>query len=308
MRNAFAKKIEELAGQDERVVLLMGDIGNRMFNSYRDKYPSRFFNAGVAEANMVTMAAGMAAEGLRPFCYTIAPFLTSRAYEQIKVDLGYHHLPVVLVGTGAGLSYASLGATHHSLEDIGILRTVPGLNIFCPGDSLELEAILPMTLDLASPSYLRIGKKGEPAVHSSVPSMEIGKNLLVQEGEEVCLLSTGNLLPVAVDVAGTLEKEGHSVRVESLPTLVPLDRDGILRVLKDFPVVATMEEHGRNGGLGEAVSSLFAAEGNLRAKLLRFDAGDAFLHKTCNQAQAREYLGLTTQNMVATISPHLNSR
>ena len=118
MRNAFAKQIEELAEQDSRVVLLMGDIGNRLFNSFRDRFPDRFYNAGVAEANMVTMAAGMAAEGLRPYCYTIAPFVTARCYEQIKVDLGYHHQPVVLVGTGAGLSYAPLGATHHSLEDI----------------------------------------------------------------------------------------------------------------------------------------------------------------------------------------------
>ena len=159
MRNAFAKQIEILAENDPRVVLLMGDIGNRMFNQFQAKFPNRFFNAGIAEANMITMAAGMAAEGLRPYCYTIAPFVTSRAYEQIKLDLGYHHLPVVLIGTGAGLSYASLGATHHSLEDVGIMRTVPGIQILSPGDSLELEALLDMSLSFSNPSYIRIGKK-----------------------------------------------------------------------------------------------------------------------------------------------------
>jgi transketolase len=143
--------------------------------NFRKDFPTRFFNAGIAEANMITMAAGMASEGLRPYCYTIAPFVTSRAYEQIKLDLGYHHLPVVLIGTGAGLSYASLGATHHSLEDVGIMRTIPGMQILSPGDSLELESLLDLSLSFTNPSYIRIGKKGEPTIHSEKPDLQLGK-------------------------------------------------------------------------------------------------------------------------------------
>ena len=130
MRNAFASEITALAGQHDRLVLCMGDIGNRLFDEFKAKYPTRFYNCGVAEANMVSLAAGMAMCGLRPIYYTITPFLTYRCMEQIRVDVCYHHQPVILVGTGAGLSYASLGATHHSLEDIGMLRLLPSLKPF----------------------------------------------------------------------------------------------------------------------------------------------------------------------------------
>ena len=125
MRNKFAEYITELASRDERIVVLSGDIGNRLFDKFKNTYPDRFFNCGVAEANMVSLAAGLAIDGLRPFLYTITPFLTSRCYEQIKIDLCYHDLPVTLVGTGSGLSYAELGPTHHSLEDVAILRALP---------------------------------------------------------------------------------------------------------------------------------------------------------------------------------------
>src|SRR5258708_2932501 len=134
MRNAFAAVITELAEQDKRVVLLSGDIGNRLFDKFKSKFPDRFFNCGVAEANMTGMAAGMALCGLRPFTYTITPFATTRAMEQIRVDVCYHNVPVTIVGTGSGLSYASLGPTHHSLEDVGMLRTLANLTIICPAD------------------------------------------------------------------------------------------------------------------------------------------------------------------------------
>ena len=156
MRNAFADEITKLAAVDERVVLLMGDIGNRLFDKFRSAYPGRFYNCGVAEGNMVSMAAGLASCGLRPFCYTIAPFVTYRVMEQIRLDLCYHRQPVVVVGTGAGLSYASLGATHHSLEDMGMLRILPHMKVTCPGDAMELRAILRAALQQDDPVYMRI--------------------------------------------------------------------------------------------------------------------------------------------------------
>ena len=137
MRNAFAAAITDLAATDERIVLLSGDIGNRLFDKYRDRCPDRFYNCGVAEANMTGMAAGLALSGLRPFTYTITPFATTRVIEQIRVDICYHDVPVVIVGTGSGLSYASLGPTHHSCEDVGILRCFPNLTVLCPADSAD---------------------------------------------------------------------------------------------------------------------------------------------------------------------------
>ena len=138
MRNAFAAAITALAVKDERIVLLSGDIGNRLFDKYRERCPSRFYNCGVAEANMTGMAAGLALSGLRPFTYTITPFATTRVIEQIRIDICYHEVPVVIIGTGSGLSYASLGPTHHSCEDVGILRCFPNLTILCPADAMEV--------------------------------------------------------------------------------------------------------------------------------------------------------------------------
>src|SRR5271169_480335 len=174
MRNAFAHELTLAAAEDKRVVLLSGDIGNNMFNDYIDRCPDRFYNCGVAEANMVGVAAGLALNGLRPFCYTITPFVTYRCLEQIRVDVCYHHVPVVIVGTGSGLSYASLGATHHSCEEMGMLRLLPGLAVLAPADEMEVRAALKAVLNYAHPVYIRIGKKGEPIVHKTEPEFIIG--------------------------------------------------------------------------------------------------------------------------------------
>ena len=163
MRNAFAKYITALAQEDERVVLLSGDIGNRLFDDFKAKCPGRFFNCGVAEAKLVGMAAGMALSGLRPVCYTITPFLTYRCMEQIRIDVCYHHVPVIIVGTGAGLSYASLGATHHSCEEMGMLRLLPGMTVIAPADDAEVRGALKAVMQSPDPAYIRIGKKANRA-------------------------------------------------------------------------------------------------------------------------------------------------
>jgi transketolase len=160
MRNAFADEITELAAIDKRVVLLSGDIGNKLFDNFKKIDKNRFYNCGVAEANMMGVAAGMALSGLRPIIYTITPFTTTRCFEQIRVDVCYHRAPVIIVGTGSGLSYAELGPTHHSLEDMAILRTLPGMCVLAPCDVFELRAALRVALQQDRPVYILIGKKG----------------------------------------------------------------------------------------------------------------------------------------------------
>ena len=173
MRDAFAQEMTRLAGERMDVTLLSGDIGNRMFDRFKQAAPERFINCGIAEANMMSLAAGMALSGLRPVIYTITPFTTPRCLEQIRVGVAYHQAPVVIVGTGSGLSYAELGPTHHSLEDMAILRTLPGLNVVAPADSAELVAQLRQALDAPHPTYMRIGK-GAP-LHSNNAQLGIGK-------------------------------------------------------------------------------------------------------------------------------------
>src|SRR6266568_435271 len=243
MRNAFAKEITKMAQEDSRVVLLSGDIGNRLFDDLKAKCPDRCFNCGVAEANMIGMAAGMAMTGLRPVCYTITPFITYRCMEQIRVDVCYHHVPVVIVGTGAGLSYASLGGTHHSCEEMGMLRLLPGLHVLAPADAMEVKALLKAALKQSDPVYIRIGKKGEPNVHTHEPDAAIGKAIVMRPGTDVCLLSAGTMLETAMQAAELLSKEAISAQVVSFHTIKPLDEELLADVFGRFKIVATIEEH-----------------------------------------------------------------
>ena len=297
MRNAFAEEIYDLAARDERVVLLTADIGNRLFDKFKADFPDRFFNCGIAEANMVSVAAGLASEGLRPVCYTITPFITTRCLEQIRVDVCYHRVPVVLVGTGSGLSYASLGATHHSCEDIGMLRLLPNMSVLCPGDALEVKACLEAALAHDDPVYMRLGKKGEPAVHATRPRVKIGKALTIREGGDVCLLGVGNMLHVALETARRLDERGTSTMVVSFHTVKPLDESLLSEVFQRFPVVVTLEEHSILGGLGGSVAEWMSSSTGLNARLLRIGTADEFLHETTNQELARRHYGLTAENV-----------
>ena len=295
MRNAFASEITALAREDGRIVLLSGDIGNRLFNAFKAQSPERFFNCGVAEANMTSVAAGMALCGLRPITYTIAPFNTARCLEQIRVDICYHNLPVIIVGVGAGLSYAGLGATHQSCEDIAELRSLPKMTVICPGDSVEVRLALRAAIRYEKPVYIRLGKKNEPVVHKDQPSFEIGKGIIVRKGSDICFMSTGNMLPVAVDAALILEKKGISAQVVSVHTVKPLDTVLLAESFATFDVVATLEEHSLLGGFGGAVAEWAAGQLGLKAKLCLFGTADEFLHYVGNQSNARKVSGLTCQ-------------
>ena len=302
MRDAFAKEITELAGQDPHLVLLMGDIGNHLFDRYKERYPERFYNCGVAEANMIGVAAGLAACGFHPVCYTITPFATTRCLEQIRVDLCYHHMPVMVVGTGAGLSYASLGATHHSCEDIAMLRVLPGMKVLCPGDPLEVRACLRVALREKGPIYMRIGKKGEPVIHPQLPHIEIGKCIVVRKGDMVGLLNSGNTLPLALDVATRLDSFGISTEVVSFHTVKPLDENYLEDAFTRFQLVATVEEHSVLGGFGGSVAEWLSEQDSVKAKLIRFGTFDEFLHVAGDQLYARSFFGLTSESIASKIA------
>ncbi|MBY0522082.1 MAG: hypothetical protein K2R98_01710 [Gemmataceae bacterium] len=301
MRNAFASEITALADADERLVMLSGDIGNRLFDSFKARHPDRFFNCGVAEANMTSMAAGMAACGLRPITYTITPFVTTRCLEQIRVDVCYHELPVTIVGVGAGLSYASLGATHHSCEDIAFLRALPNMAVVCPADPIEVRLALRAAMRHNGPLYLRLGKKGEPSIHRGEPDFAIGRAIVVRPGNTVCLLGTGTILPVVLEAAEELARRGIDAEVVSFHTVKPLDRDKLRQAFAAFSVVATVEEHSVIGGLGGAVAEWLVDEGPQKARLVRFGTRDTFLHESGDQDHARAYFGLTATNIAATL-------
>jgi transketolase len=305
MRNAFADELTQLAVTNEQLVLLSGDIGNRLFDRFKQSNPSRFYNCGVAEANMTSLAAGMAMGGLRPITYTITPFNTTRCLEQIRDDVCYHQVPVLIVGTGSGLSYASLGCTHHSCEDIAMLRSLPNMTILCPADSMELRALLRLAVKLPGPAYLRIGKTGEPIIHPAIPSLEIGQGYRMRAGDDLCLLSTGNMLAAALETAAILDNSKISAEVISFHTVKPLDIDLLRSVFQRFPLIATMEEHSLIGGFGSAVAEWAADHGPLSARLLRFGTPDRFPHPIGSQKYLRASYGLTAADMALQIQQQI---
>ena len=292
MRNAFARAVTRLAADRPELVLLAGDIGNRLFDEYKEKYPQRFYNCGVAEAGMTGVAGGLASTGLHPVTYTITPFNTVRCLEQIRLDICYPNFPAIVVGTGAGLSYSGLGATHHSMEDIGIMRMLPNMHVVCPGDALEVELALEAAIALKRPVYLRLGKKGEPQVHSSQPTFQIGKGIQLREGETLAILGVGNMLPVAVEVADRMTDSGITPTLISLHTVKPLDDELLEKIFSDYQRIAVIEEHGLAGGAGSAILEWANARQLDSSKVSRFGAEDAFLTGYGDQKNARRRLGL----------------
>ena len=294
MRNAFADELTKLGNEDRRVVMLSGDIGNKLFDRFRAAHPQRFFNCGVAEANMTGLAAGLAMNGLRPFTYTIAPFVTTRCLEQIRTDVCYHDVPVTVVAVGAGLAYAGLGPTHHACEDIAFLRALPNMNVICPGDQWEVRAAVRAVARQDRPSYIRMGKKGEPKVHGdAITDFRIGRAITISDGDSICLLSTGNMLPEAVEAGKLLGEAGHATRVVSFHTVKPLDEACLEETFVRFRLVVTMEEHSLIGGFGSAVAEWAVDHGHDTRKLMRVGTPDAFFKRSGEQQYARDQLGLT---------------
>jgi transketolase len=302
MRNAFADELTRLAEVDPRVVMLSGDIGNRLFDKFRAAQPDRFYNCGVAEQNMTGVAAGMALTGMRPITYTITPFVTTRCLEQIRTDICYHEAPVIIVAVGAGLSYAGLGPTHHACEDIAFLRALPNMVVICPGDAFEVRAALRAALKQDKPVYIRMGKRGEPKVHAEVPAgFAIGRALVVEEGSDVCLLSNGTMLPEVQHAAATLRERGLSTQVVSFHTVKPLDTAFLRDAMARFRLVATIEEHSLIGGFGAAAAEWMVDNSVQAQRFLRFGTPDAFFKKSGEQEYAREQLGLDAKHIAARV-------
>lgn len=307
MRNAFAAELLLLAREDRRVALLSGDMGNNLFNAFKAEFPDRFCNCGAAEANMTGVAAGMALAGLRPVTYSIASFNPGRCAEQVRLDVCLQNLSVIVVGVGAGFSYASLGPTHHALEDIAWMRSLPNMTVLCPGDAVETRCALRAAHALAGPVYLRLGKKNEPVVHETPPPFEIGKGIVVREGGDICLISVGTLLPLALETAELLADQGISAEVVSLHTVKPLDTALLRRVFASRKVVAVLEEHVAAGGAWSAVAEWRCRQDDagLRARCLRCGVDDVFYTQGGDTAWMRQCAGLTKERICRAVEDAL---
>jgi transketolase len=297
MRNAFADEVTQLAKQDPRVVLLSGDIGNRLFDKLRGQSPKQFINCGVAEQNMMGVAAGMGLSGLRPIVYTITPFTTVRCLEQIKVDVAYHQSPVIIVGTGSGLSYASLGPTHHSLEDFAIFRAIPNLQVLAPWDVPSLRACMRMALESGRPTYIRIGKKGEADLCGTEVVPAIGRGLTIQRGSQVCILSVGTVAHEAVEAASILKEQGVSAEVVLNHTVKPAPLEVFRLLLEQFECIVTVEEHAKAGGFGESFLSYLASSEHQK-RVVTLGTSDEFMPMVGSQEFARRHFDIDSASIV----------
>lgn len=266
MRNAFIEELVALAGQHPQIALVVGDLGYSVVEPFAETFPDRFINAGVAEQNMTGLAAGMASEGYHVFTYSIANFPTFRCAEQIRNDVAYHDLPVTVVSVGGGLAYGALGYSHHAVQDYALMRTLPGMLIAAPGDPMEVRACMRYLVRNPGPSYLRLGKAGEPRFHAEPPDVAPGRSLQVRAGTgSRALLSTGAALQIAMEWVAQPE---HSDRaVWSMPLWSMRDKPAQADWLRRHSDVVTLEDHLQDGGFGSWLLEARALDAGLSCAL-----------------------------------------
>ena len=300
MRKTCLDCIHELAKQDERIVFIGSDLGAGVLDGFRQEFPDRFFMEGISEAHLVGMAAGMALEGRIVYLNTIATFITRRCFEQIVLDLCLHRTQVRLIGSGGGVVYAPLGPTHLATEDLAILRPLPGMTLVAPADATEMRRLMPLTVDLPGPLYIRLGKGGDPVVTDPAQPFEFGRAYPLRAGGEVLLVSTGTTAQLALDAAGLLAAQGLSAGVLHLPTLKPVDEEALIAHLAPARIVLSVEEHTRIGGLGSLLAELLAEAGFARPKrFARMGLPDQFAHQYGSQASLMAHMGLSAETVAA---------
>jgi transketolase len=294
-RHAYGESLRDI-GSDTRIVALDADLATcTMSIMFGQKYPERFFNVGIAEANMVGMAAGMATLGLIPFLHSFAMFCAGRCYDQIRNSICYPNLNVKVVGTHAGLTVGEDGATHQCLEDLALMRAIPGMTVICPADARETKEAVSAIVKHNGPVYLRLGRLAVGSV-SDFPgyAFEIGEAVKIRDGKDATIIATGLMVLEAQQAAQALEKEGISVRVLNMHTIKPLDREAILAAAKETGAIVTAEEHNVLGGLGGAVAEVVSELCPVPVK--RIGTLD-FFGRSGNAIALLELYGLTADNI-----------
>jgi len=306
MRNKFADAIYEIGKEDKRICTLVADLSpaGSMVN-FREEFPERFINVGVAEQSMIGIAAGMALRGMRPFCYTIATFSLYRPFEMVRVDLCYQNLPVTVIGMGAGIIYSNLGGTHQAFEDIAVATALPNMTVLAPCDPEEMRlATTWCAIENNGPVYMRLGKAGEPDLTSNaVDKFEIGKLRYLKRGDgDLCIMSYGIIMNMAFEVAESVMSDtGKQPSIISVHTIKPLDEDGVKEVLKSHKRVVVIEEHVPYGGLSPRIKEI-AWDNNIDCDLKTFTLKDEFIHFYGSYQELLEKHGLSAERIKAELN------
>lgn len=307
MRLAVVNKIYEAALNDKKIYFITGDLGHAHSDDFKNSLPGQYINAGMAEQNMIGVAAGLALSGMKVFVYSIVPFITMRCFEQIRNDVCYQNVNVTIIGIGAGYAYSLAGATHHGLEDLAIMRALPEMHIYSPADPNEAELLISHIIHNPSPSYLRIGKGGEPNFVKNCPN-EIGKLSVLKQGNDITLFSTGSVVSEAISAANELEKLGISTEVVNVNVIKPIDGPGVIARIENRRAIFTLEEHGITGGLGSCVAEIISeTKKDYPLIFRRFGVPDYYSHELGNQAYLRQKIGINFLSLVKQISTLLLS-
>lgn len=296
MRNAYLETLYDLAQKDKRVYAIISDNGAIVYDKYRRDLSEQYINAGISEANMVGMAAGMARRGKIPFAYTIGSFLAYRAYEFIMNDVCLQNQNVKLVGIGAGCSYSLLGPSHHSIFDIAVLRPLPNLTLFSPASPMEVRNVVRSAYEIDGPVYIRLGTNREPEIYDTDYEFIPGRGIELRNGKDITLIGTGTTVYDLLKVSEFLNQEKISARVINIHTIKPFDKEIIIKAAQDTGNILTVEEHSIYGGLGSAVAEV-VAEKNLNVKFKRMGLKD-FAKGYGSYQEVKETNGLGIDNII----------
>ena len=306
MRATFINTLTEMARVDDKIMCIIGDTGFSVFEEFEKEFGERFVNVGIAEQNFVSFGAGLAAIGMKPYIYNVVSFMTLRGMEQIMLDVCYQENPVVLVGVGGGFAYATAGPTHHAVQDIAMMSVLPNMTVVCPGDPVEMRAVMLESKDFGKPLYIRIGRSVDPVVHTGDIDFQIGKAIKMKDGTQAVIFATGVMLLEAVKTQEMLEQRGISVGLYSMPTVKPIDKEVILESARAGKAIFTVEEHSVIGGLGDAVAGVLLENmEEYPVKFKKFGVPDAFAPVTGTREYLVDLLGFSADKMADTIEKML---
>lgn len=301
MRDVFIKKLSEICETNPNIILLTGDLGFGVLNDFRERFPKQFLNVGIAEQNMTGLATGLGLAGKTTFTYSIGNFCTLRCLEQIRNDACYHESNVNIISVGGGFSYGSLGYSHHATEDLSIMRALPNLRVFSPGDLWETEKITEVVAASKGVNYLRIDKSWAEDNTSINDVFEVGKARILREGNDISIIATGGILKVALNAADQLKEEGIHVRVLSMHTIKPIDADAIIDCAVGTGGIVTLEEHTIIGGLGSAVGEVLLDQNTIPDSFARIGLKAGFSTIVGSQDYLRKRYGMDEDAVKAKI-------
>ena len=298
MRDTFVKTLLEIAKKDKNVYIITGDLGFGVLKPFWEELPDQIINAGIAEQNMTSIAAGLALQGKIVYTYSIGNFPTLRCIEQIRNDCAYHDANVKIVCVGGGFVYGSLGMSHHATEDIAMMRALPDVTVMAPGDLVEAACATKAIYETPGTCYLRLGRGGEKQIHEKIDNFEVGKAIKIKDGNKVVVFSTGAIFDEVDEACKILENDGVTPAVFTFPTVKPIDKETILECAKNFDTIITVEEHNLSGGFGSAVAEVLADETTNHAKLVRIGLDDRYSCVVGSQKYLRQQYCIDAETII----------